>query len=119
MLGADAFNLVVAIAESGLIDTAVNDLVARSQVMMMAENRGVGTSVKNHLIKWRTSVRRRMTKVCETERFQRELALYQEVIHWDEETFFYASSRRGEETGMGLRILFRSAPLARKREAAS
>ncbi len=46
MLGADAFNLVVAIAESGLIDTAVNDLVARSQVMMMAENRGVGTSVK-------------------------------------------------------------------------
>ncbi|EJF1756914.1 ATPase RavA stimulator ViaA [Vibrio cholerae] len=88
MLGADAFNLVVAIAESGLIDTAVNDLVARSQVMMMAENRGVGTSVKNHLIKWRTSVRRRMTKVCETERFQRELALYQEVIHWDEETFF-------------------------------
>ncbi|MFT1722978.1 ATPase RavA stimulator ViaA, partial [Vibrio cholerae] len=35
-----------------------------------------------------TSVRRRMTKVCETERFQRVLALYQEVIHWDEETFF-------------------------------
>ncbi|QJY41201.1 hypothetical protein HND97_18415 [Vibrio cholerae] len=51
--------------------------------------------------------------MCETERFQRELALYQEVIHLDEETF-YASSRRGEETAMVLCILFRSAPLARK-----
>ncbi len=117
MLGADAFNLVVAIAESGLIDTAVNDLVARSQVMMMAENRGVGTSVKNHLIKWRTSVRRRMTKVCETERFQRELALYQEVIHWDEETFFTQVPDVVKK--LEWDSAFRSAPLARKREAAS
>ncbi|MGL5653785.1 MAG: ATPase RavA stimulator ViaA [Vibrio sp.] len=88
MLGVDAFNLVLSIAESGLIDTAVNDLIGRSQVMMMADNRGVAASVKNHLLKWQTNVRRRMTKVCETERFQTELALYQKVIHWDEATFF-------------------------------
>ncbi|QIL86858.1 ATPase RavA stimulator ViaA (plasmid) [Vibrio sp. HDW18] len=88
MLGVDAFNLVLSIAESGLIDTAVNDLIGRSQVMMMADNRGVAASVKNHLLKWQTNVRRRMTKVCETERFQSELALYQKVIHWDEATFF-------------------------------
>lgn len=88
MLGADGLNLALMIADSGIIDTAVNDLLARSQVMMMAENRGVANSVKNHLTKWRGSVKKRITKVCETERFQQELTLYQEVIHWDEETFF-------------------------------
>ncbi|KJY84632.1 protein viaA [Vibrio galatheae] len=88
MLGVDGLNLALAIADSGIIDTAVNDLIARSQVMAMAENRGVKSSVKNHLLKWRGSVKKRITKVCETERFQQELALYQEVIHWDEERFF-------------------------------
>ncbi|KGY14047.1 protein viaA [Vibrio tubiashii] len=88
MLGADGLNLALAIADSGIIDTAVNDLLARSQVMVMADNRGVKSSVKNHLLKWRGSVKKRITKVCETERFQQELALYQEVIHWDETRFF-------------------------------
>ncbi|MCW8335511.1 ATPase RavA stimulator ViaA [Vibrio paucivorans] len=88
MLGADGLNLAIMVAESGIIDTAVNDLMARSQVMMMAENRGVKSSVKNHLLKWRGSVKKRITKVCETERIQKELELYQEVIHWDEVQFF-------------------------------
>lgn len=88
MLGADGLNLVLAIADSGMIDTAVNDLMARSQMMAVAENRGVKTSVKNHLLKWRGSVKKRITKVCETDRFKQELALYQEVIHWDESEFF-------------------------------
>ncbi|UUM32706.1 ATPase RavA stimulator ViaA [Vibrio japonicus] len=88
MLGADGLNLALMIADSGIIDSAVNDLMARSQVMAMAENRGVKSSVKNHILKWRGSVKKRITKVCETERFQQELALYQEVIHWDEQQFF-------------------------------
>ncbi|WP_282176352.1 ATPase RavA stimulator ViaA [Vibrio nereis] len=88
MLGADGLNLALMVADSGIIDSAVNDLMARSQVMAMAENRGVKSSVKSHLLKWRGSVKKRITKVCETERFQQELALYQEVIHWDEERFF-------------------------------
>ncbi|GAB2648758.1 ATPase RavA stimulator ViaA [Vibrio panuliri] len=87
MLGADGLNLALMIADSGMIDSAVNDLMARTQVMVMAENRGMKTSVKNHLLKWRGSVKKRITKVCETERFQQELALYQEVIHWDETEF--------------------------------
>ncbi|MEF1341057.1 ATPase RavA stimulator ViaA, partial [Vibrio rotiferianus] len=88
MLGADGLNLALMVADSGIIDSAVNDLMARSQVMMMAENRGMKSSVKSHLLKWRGNVKKRMTKVCETERFQQELALYQEVIYWDEEEFF-------------------------------
>ncbi len=81
MLGADGLNLALMIADSGIIDGAVNDLLARSQVMVVAENRGMKTSVKNHLLKWRGQVKKRITKVCETERFQQELALYQEVIY--------------------------------------
>ncbi|MBY6198128.1 ATPase RavA stimulator ViaA [Vibrio hangzhouensis] len=88
MLGADGLNLALMIADSGLIDTAVNDLMARSQVVALTEKRGVRSAVKGHLLKWRGSVKKRMTRVCETERFQKELALYQEVIHWDEATFF-------------------------------
>ncbi|ELI5733864.1 ATPase RavA stimulator ViaA [Vibrio fluvialis] len=88
MLGVDGLNLALMIADSGIIDTAVSDLMGRSQVMMMAESRGVKSSVKSHLLKWRGSVKKRITRVCETERFQQELGLYQEVIHWDEETFF-------------------------------
>lgn len=46
MLGADGLNLALMVADSGIIDTAMNDLIARSQVMMAAENKGVKTSVK-------------------------------------------------------------------------
>ncbi|RJX71367.1 ATPase RavA stimulator ViaA [Vibrio sinensis] len=88
MLGADGLNLALMIADSGIIDSAMNDLVARSQVMAMAENRGIKNTVKNHLVKWRGGVKKRITKVCETDRFHQELALYQEVIYWDESQFF-------------------------------
>lgn len=41
MLGADGLNLALMIADSGIVESAVNDLMARSQLMVMAENRGV------------------------------------------------------------------------------
>jgi len=88
MLGADGLNLALMVAESGIIDSAVNDLIGRSQVLMLPENRALKVSVKGHINKWRGSVKRRITRVCETEQFQKELTLYQKVIHWDEETFF-------------------------------
>lgn len=88
MLGADSLNLALMIADSGIVESAVNDLMARSQLMVMAENQGVKSSVKSHLLKWRGSVKRRITKVCETERFQQELSLYQSVIHLSEREFF-------------------------------
>lgn len=86
MLGPDSLNIVLAIAESGIIETAVNDLLARSQVMMV-ENTTIRTSVKNHLTKWRSSVKNRITKVGEAEHFQTEIALYQRVVQLDEHTF--------------------------------
>ncbi len=53
MLGADGLNLALMIADSGLIDSAVNDLMARSQVVALTEKRGVRSAVKGHLLKWR------------------------------------------------------------------
>lgn len=89
MLGADGVNLALMIADSGMIDSAINELIHRPQLMMVAENNpNMKRSIKGHLLKWRGSVKKRMTKVCETERFQKELALYQEVVYWDEATFF-------------------------------
>ncbi|WP_261818244.1 ATPase RavA stimulator ViaA [Vibrio gallicus] len=87
MLGVDALNLAISVADSGMVESAVNDLIGRSQVLMSTEKPGVQASVKNHLFKWRKSVKRRITKVCDTEHTQAELALYQEVIHWDEAQF--------------------------------
>lgn len=88
MLGADGLNLIMMVAESGIIDTAVNDLIGRSQVLMIPQNRALKASVNNQVTKWRNGVKRKITKACETERLLTELNLYQEVIYYDEETFF-------------------------------
>ncbi|WP_260260596.1 ATPase RavA stimulator ViaA [Vibrio intestinalis] len=88
MLGVDGLNLALMVADSGIIDTAVNEVMVRSQVIAMAENNGVKASVKSHLAKWSSSVKQRITKVCDTEYFQQEIGLYQQVIHWDEAEFF-------------------------------
>ncbi|MDA0148165.1 ATPase RavA stimulator ViaA [Vibrio sp. LaRot3] len=88
MLGVDGLNLALMVADSGIIDTAVNEVMVRSQVIAMAENNGVKASVKNHLAKWSSSVKQRITKVCDTEYFQQEIGLYQQVIHWSETEFF-------------------------------
>ena len=88
MLGVDGLNLALMVADSGIIDTAVNEVMVRSQVIAMAENNGVKASVKSHLAKWSSSVKQRITKVCDTKYFQQEIGLYQQVIHWDEAEFF-------------------------------
>ncbi|WP_375748182.1 ATPase RavA stimulator ViaA [Vibrio sp. HN007] len=88
MLGADGLNLAMMVAESGIIDSAVNDLIGRSQVLMIPENRAIKVSLKRQIVKWRGSAKKRITKVCETEHFQKELDLYQETIHLTEEEFY-------------------------------
>ncbi len=118
MLGADGYELIMAIADSGIIETAANDLLARSQLLLPNKNQGVYSSVKNHLAKWRSSVRNKITRVSEMDRYQDEIAVYQQVIQWDEETFyeqigevvqklewnsvFYADARRLLENNKGV-----------------
>ncbi|MEI8632586.1 ATPase RavA stimulator ViaA [Vibrio sp. PP-XX7] len=88
MLGIDSLNLALTIAESGVIDSAINELIMNTPLMLIAEKKGVNASIQSHLAKWQGHVRTKMTKVCDTERFQQELALYQQVIYEDEAAFF-------------------------------
>jgi uncharacterized protein with von Willebrand factor type A (vWA) domain len=88
MLGIDGLNLAMMVAESGMIDSAVNELMSKPQLMLMAENHNVNRSIRQQLLKWQGQVKMKMTKVSETQCFKQELALYQEVIHWNEATFF-------------------------------
>ncbi|NAW68354.1 ATPase RavA stimulator ViaA [Vibrio sp. V27_P1S3P104] len=86
MLGPDSVNIVLAIAESGIIETAVNDLLARSQLIMV-ENEVLRSSVKNHLARWHNRVKHRITRVGEQEHFQTEIALYQQTVQLSERAF--------------------------------
>lgn len=88
MLGADGLNLIMMVAESGIIDSAVDDLIGRSQMLMIPQNSTLKATVNNQVIKWRNGLKRKITKACETERLLNELNLYQEVIYFDEKTFF-------------------------------
>lgn len=88
MLGIDGLNLAMMVAESGIIDSAVSELMSKPQLMLMAENHNVNRSIRQQLQKWQGQVKMKMTKVSETQCFKQELALYQEVIHWNEATFF-------------------------------
>ncbi len=89
MLGADALNLVLMVAESGMIDSSITEILSRPQFLTAAKsNPNIKPTIKNHILKWRGKVKHKMTKVCEAERVQEELALYQEVIHWSESEFY-------------------------------
>lgn len=88
MLGVDALDLVVMVTESEMVKAAANDLLGRSQVLMLPNKHGMRSSVKRHVRKWCNRVTQRITQVGETEAFQKELALYQTVIYWREEEFF-------------------------------
>ncbi|CED57198.1 putative uncharacterized protein [Aliivibrio wodanis] len=90
MLGADALNLVLMVAESGMIDSSITEILSRPQFLTAAKsNPNIKPTIKNHILKWRGKVKHKMTKVCETERIQEELALYQDVIHWTESEFYH------------------------------
>lgn len=88
MLGADGLNLAMMLAESDIIDNAVNELVSYSRMVMLPENRAIKTTVAGHIAKWSSRVKSRITKVGDSEQFQQELALYQEVICLTEYEFY-------------------------------
>ena len=82
------FNVAMMLAESGIIDSAVHELMMRPQLIMAAEsNPGVKTAMKNQIIKWRGQVQKRITKVSIEQRYQQEIALYQDVCSWEPDYF--------------------------------
>jgi uncharacterized protein with von Willebrand factor type A (vWA) domain len=87
MLGVDGLNLAIAILDSGLVESAMNEVLDKSQLVIAAENNNMKQSLKTQLSKWTSNTKERLTKVAETERFQSELALYQETIRLNEAEF--------------------------------
>ncbi len=80
----------------------MNDLIARSQVMM-AENSKTGTAEKPPIVKWRGKVKNALRR-CETDRFQEEIALYQEVIHWGWTPVFWCRSIMSSKIGTSFTL---------------
>ncbi|OZS44177.1 ATPase RavA stimulator ViaA [Photobacterium sanguinicancri] len=84
----ESINLAMMMAESGMVDSAIHELLMRPQLIMAAEaNPGIKMAMKNQIIKWRGQVQQRITKVSIEDRFKQEITLYEQAIKWNEEYF--------------------------------
>lgn len=85
----EGVNLAMMLAESGIIDNAVNELMMRPQLIMAAEsNPGIKAAMKSQINKWRSQVQQRITKVSIEDCFKQEIALYQEACSWEPDYFY-------------------------------
>ncbi|MBD1576641.1 ATPase RavA stimulator ViaA [Vibrio sp. S11_S32] len=88
MLGIDALDIATILADAEVIESALHDLMARSQLMpLIEENKNVATLVRNQLDKWKKKVSKTVINVAPSQNLQTELALYQQVIRWQETEF--------------------------------
>lgn len=84
----ESLNLALMLSESGIIDNAVQELMVRPQLMVAAEqNPGIKSAMKSQIMKWRSHVQQRISRVSVEERFQREIELYQQVSQWEPDYF--------------------------------
>ncbi|MGF1681521.1 ATPase RavA stimulator ViaA [Photobacterium minamisatsumaniensis] len=84
----EGLNLAMMLAESGIIDNAIHEMMMRPQLIVAAEsNPGIKSAMKSQILKWRGQVQRRITKVSVEERFHQEIELHQDVINWGRDYF--------------------------------
>ncbi len=90
----EGLNFALMLAESGIIDSAVHEVMVRPQLLMAAEaSPGVKTSMKNQIMKWRGQMLKRTAKGTVVEQFSDEINLYQQVCTWNQEYFFAHSEQ--------------------------
>lgn len=87
MLGLDITELTMMLADNGLIELGIEELISTSAYLFIGQDPNVQTSLKDHIEKWKEYVRFKMTHVSQTDFFQKEAALYQKVIRWSEDDF--------------------------------
>lgn len=88
MLGIDALDIAVLLADAEMIEVALQDLMGRSQLLpLVEENKSVRSLVKSQLKRWKSKVSAKMDNLPHTQELKQELTLYQEVIHWTEAEF--------------------------------
>jgi uncharacterized protein with von Willebrand factor type A (vWA) domain len=76
------------LAESGLLDEAVREVMMRPQLMMIAESSpGIQSSMKNQVSKWKNQIRAQLGQITIEEKFAEEIALYQRSIELDSAGF--------------------------------
>ena len=80
--------MALSIAESGIVETAVYDLMGRSQFPMLPENGIIKESLKKQFKGWKSRSTHRLSKVAQGDVLQQELMLYQQVIYLDVEQFY-------------------------------
>ncbi|PSW20268.1 ATPase RavA stimulator ViaA [Photobacterium sanctipauli] len=84
----EGLNIAMMLAESGVVENAVHEMMARPELIVAAEsNPGVKSAMKGQLLKWRQHVQKRISKISTEERFDQEIGLYQEVINWERDYF--------------------------------
>jgi len=84
----DSLQFGLMLAESGVLEEAVREVMMRPQLMMIAESSpGIQSSMNNQLYKWKNQIRAKLSKVTIEQKFAEEIALYQQSIELDSSTF--------------------------------
>ncbi|WP_211236265.1 ATPase RavA stimulator ViaA [Aliagarivorans marinus] len=80
----DSVQLGVMLAESGLLDEAVREVMLKPQLMMMAESSAdIKSAMKGQLSKWRGQLQQQLSRVPQEQRFAKEIQQYQLAIEMD------------------------------------
>ncbi|GAL27117.1 hypothetical protein JCM19239_1131 [Vibrio variabilis] len=87
MLGADGLNLALMVAESGMIDSAVREIMQHTDLMALGNEDSVKQSLTASMAKWSKSVKRKLVKTQDEDSIQVELNLYQQAVYMTESEF--------------------------------
>lgn len=87
VLGADGLNLALMVAESGMIDSAVREIMQHTDLMALGNEDSVKQSLTASMAKWSKSVKRKLVKTQDEDSIQIELNLYQQAVYMTESEF--------------------------------
>ncbi|MBV7296563.1 ATPase RavA stimulator ViaA [Enterovibrio paralichthyis] len=89
MLSPESLQLGMMLAETGMLEHAVTEVMAKPQLLMMTEASPTAKSaVRRHIRKWRHSVKRRLSNDCITEELKQEIQLYQDAVSLSQHDFY-------------------------------
>ncbi len=88
MLGGEELELIMAIADSGIIESVMSDILSMPQITGFLEsNPDLTLSLKDQLSHWEKTVKRKMRMASDLPSIQQEITLYQQTCDWSKDTF--------------------------------
>ncbi|SKA50883.1 ATPase RavA stimulator ViaA [Enterovibrio nigricans] len=88
MVSPESLHLGMMLAETGMLEHAVTEVMAKPQLLVLTESSpGAKSAVRRHIRKWRHSVKRRLSNDCITADLKQELTFYQEAVQMSQQTF--------------------------------